>query len=122
MRAALPPHVLPVDEALAGFGDSLAGHDGVEVYVRANPNTLDESGLTPLDQAALRARLAVAQMLIDRGRNGNAPGFTPACGNRTNSNPATKDASGTSRLKSSTFPAVIRTKAATRIAELENSP
>ncbi len=33
----------------------------------ANPNTLDESGLTALDQAALRGEFAMAQMLIDRG-------------------------------------------------------
>jgi len=33
----------------------------------ANPDTLDESGLTALDQAALRDERVVAQMLIDRG-------------------------------------------------------
>ena len=33
----------------------------------ADPNTLDESGLTPLNQAALSGELAMAQMLIDRG-------------------------------------------------------
>lgn len=33
----------------------------------ANPDTLDEAGLTALDQAALRNEQAMAQLLIDRG-------------------------------------------------------
>jgi ankyrin repeat protein len=33
----------------------------------ADPNTLDESSLTPLDQAVLSGRLALAQRLVDRG-------------------------------------------------------
>jgi ankyrin repeat protein len=33
----------------------------------ADPNTLDESSLTPLDQAVLSGQLALAQLLVDRG-------------------------------------------------------
>jgi ankyrin repeat protein len=33
----------------------------------ADPNPLDEAGLTPLDQAVLSGQLALAQMLVDRG-------------------------------------------------------
>jgi ankyrin repeat protein len=33
----------------------------------ADPDTLDEAGLTPLDQAALRGEMEIARMLVERG-------------------------------------------------------